>query len=135
MKRQIAEAPDTPRTSFPQFRVLDGWCPRFDRNDALDEFWPCIRSHPTGRRIPRVHKRNDRFADQIQQSYESFRKEFLLIVQDMLDFGLSVIIKYRVADFAFLRCVAWPLRVLIPLRPSLRHLRSRRVAARPDLLH
>src|SRR5579871_803110 len=117
MKREIAEAPETTRTSCPQFRVLDGRGPGFSCDDSLDEFRPRIRCIPTRRCIPGVHEHNDRLANQVQQLYEGLRKKFLLIAIDMLDFGLGVIIEYWVADSAFVRGVARPLRILLPLRP------------------
>src|SRR5579862_4948411 len=106
MKREIAQAPRAPRTSYPQFCVLDRWFPRLDCDDALDQFRSCISSYPTRGCIPRIDKHNDRFSDQVQQYYEVLRKKFLLIAQDMLDFHFGVIIEYRVAHFAFVARVA-----------------------------
>src|SRR5258708_7130017 len=42
-------APKTSRTCRSSLRVLDGWRDWFGREDTLDELWPRISDHPSGR--------------------------------------------------------------------------------------
>jgi hypothetical protein len=58
----------------------------------------------------------------------------LVWTRHSLELSLSEIIKNRIAHFAFVRRVAWPLRMLLGLRPTARRSRGR-TPTRPDLLH